>query len=175
MKTKLILQLLSTVMVIILLCSCAPVAPPETESAESGTDAQTEEVKEAEYSVTSFDRIDRDAVKQIVVSDCNTWKTLTVTDEDKISEIVDLVNGAVLSYTGSTSQGVYDARVSIAFYNENGNEAYSSINLHNGGSKCEYKINRKTYYETGREYYSIYDIEDDGALFKAVSGYLPIE
>ena len=175
MKSKLFIQLLSTVMVIILLCSCAPAVSPETESAESGTDAQTEEVKEAEYSVTAFDHIDRDVVKQIVIHDCNTWESLTITDEDKIAEIVELVNGAVLSYTGSTSQGVYDARVNIAFYNESEKEAYSSINLHGGGLKCEYKINRKTYYETGREYYSIYDMKDNGALFEAISGYLPIE
>ena len=175
MKSKLFLQLFTTVMVIILLCSCAPSASPDAGAVENGTDAQTEEVKEAEYSVTSFDRIDRDAVKQIVVSDSNTMKKLEITDEDKISEIVDLVNCVTLTYTGTTSKGVYDARVNIAFFNEYGNEAYSSINLHNGGSKCEYKINRKTYYETGREYYSIYDMKDGKALFEAVSGYLPIE
>ncbi len=166
--------ILSVVLVLSLLCSCAPDVSPDAESVERGTEAQNEGVSEAEHSVKAFDQIDSTAVKQIVLQDCNTLKKLTITDEDKISAIVDLVNGVTLTYTGMTSKGVYDARVNIAFYNESGNEAYSSINLHNG-SRCEYKVNRKSYYETGDMDLSIYDMKDGKVLFEAISEYLPIE
>ena len=174
MKIKLYLILISLFLILILISSCAPSTAPDTESLESGTEAQTEEVKEAEYSVTAFDQIDPGVVKQIVISDCNALKKLVITDADKISEIVELVNGVKLTYTGMTSEGVYDTRVNISIYNEYGNEAYSSINLH-GGSRCEYKVNRKSYYETGSGFFSIYDMTDGKPLFEAVSEYLPIE
>ena len=174
MKKRILITAALCVLLLILLCSCDSRVAPDAESLESGTEAQTEEVKEAEYSVTAFDQIDPGVVKQIVISDCNALKKLVITDADKISEIVELVNGVKLTYTGMTSEGVYDTRVNISFYNEYGNEAYSSINLH-GGSRCEYKVNRKSYYETGSGFFSIYDMTDGKPLFEAVSEYLSIE
>ncbi|MBQ6789749.1 MAG: hypothetical protein IJO81_06155 [Clostridia bacterium] len=174
MKTRLIFAMLSTVLILILLCACAPVAAPDGEQVNSGTEAQTEAPREAEYSVTAFDTMDKSVIDSIVIQDCNTWESTTVSDADEISDIVDMINGITLSYTRMTTAGSYDSRVSIVFFNEYGGECYRSITLHND-KRCAYKVNRKSYYETGALDLSIYDMENGLGLYEAVMAYLPIE
>ncbi|MBR5447643.1 MAG: hypothetical protein IKV40_04390 [Clostridia bacterium] len=168
MKTKLIFAFISLIIVSAMLVSCSPASVPDGESVESTTEAvtegSTEAPLEAEYSVKAFDKVDPSAVKSLVVRDCNTWEIATVRSTDMISQIVEAVNGISLTYTGMTSEGVYDARVTVHFYNEYGVECSAPITLHNA-TRCEYKANRKVYYETGRTYSCIYDMENTAGLY----------
>lgn len=168
MKTKLIFAFISLIIVSAMLVSCSPASVPDGESAESTTEAATEAVTEvpleSEYLIKEFDKVDPSAVKSLAVFDCNTLESREVTSADMISQIVEAVNGISLTYTGMTNEGVYDARVTVHFYNEYGNECAEPITLHND-TRCEYKVNRKVYYETGREYSSIYDMENTAGLY----------
>ncbi len=164
MKAKLIFAFISLFLVSAMLVSCSPATEPDREVVVSGTEGSTETPLEAEYSVKAFDKVDPSAVKSLVVRDCNTWEIATVRSTDMISQIVEAVNGISLTYTGMTSEGVYDARVTVYFFNEHSVECAEPITLHNA-TRCEYKANRKVYYETGRTYSCIYDMENTAGLY----------
>ncbi len=168
MKTKYFLGLISAGIVIFLLCGCSSAPIPNAESAENAeSDTKTSVIApvEAEYSVKAFDVIDSDTVKSIAVAHCYNKEKHLITDPKEISEIIDMVNGISLSYTGMTSKGSYDARVTLSFLNEYGNKAYSHITLHSG-KRCEYKVNSRD------SYFNIYDMENGDALFDTVMAYV---
>ncbi len=148
-------------------CSESKPAAKEVESTESTAAAVTEALGE-EYSVTAFDEIAEEAVDKIVIRDVYTREEASVTDEVKINEILALVRGVTLTYTGMTSKGCYDARVTIFFCNGSGDEVYSHITLYSG-KRCEYKVNSQD------SYFNIYDMENGDGLFDTVISYVDVE
>ena len=145
-------------------CSDTQPTAKDSESVETTAAAVTEALEE-EYSVTSFDEIEDGTVERIVIRDVYTREEASVTDADKIGEIISMVRGVGLTYTGMTSKGCYDARVTIFFCNGSGDKVYSHITLYSG-KRCEYKENSRD------SYFNIYDMENGDRLFDTVMAYV---